>query len=105
MQVLPLGKYHVHHRRRECKVMIRDERRSQQDHVEQVSRITEAVSEASTREEVQEVLNHDDVVNIICGPSEIEIRGLKRELRQEKRNHQTTQRFAFMCIIDSLITL
>ena len=101
-----IGPYgNVHYRLRDFKVRIRDEKRSQEDHVEQVSRVTEAVSGASTRDQVQNVLNNDDVVNIICGPAEIEIRRLKRELRQEKKNHQSTQRFVFTYIIDCVTTV
>ena len=87
------------YRLRDFQVMKRDEQRSQEDHVEQVSRVTEAVSGASTTDQVQDVLNNDDVVNIICGPAESEIRLLKRELRLEKQNHQKTRRFLFVCVL------
>ena len=78
---------------REVGNVVRDRERSEVLHRSKVTRVTEAVSNATTHEEVEGVLYSNDTIDILCDPSETKIRQLERELRNEKLQHQRTRRF------------
>ena len=63
---------------------VRDKQRSEVVYCAKLKRATKAVSKATTQEEMEDVIYSNDVVDILCGPTETKIRRLERELRDEK---------------------
>ena len=75
---------------------VRDKQRSEVLQRAKITKVTQAVSNATTQEQAEGVLYSNDVVDILCGPSETKIRRLEKELREEKLRHQRTQRFVLL---------
>ena len=72
--------------------MVRDKQRSEDTRRVKVTRAANAASNATTTEEIEDVFYSNDVVDILCGPSETKIRQLQKQLRDEKLRHNRTQR-------------
>ena len=72
--------------------VVRDKERSIDLHKQQIERVTQSMSTVVTRKEVKDVINSEDVVNILCGPLETQLRQLELQLRQEKLEHKKTKR-------------
>ena len=72
--------------------VVRDKERSIDLHKQQIERVTQSMSTVVTRKEVKDVINSEDVVNILCGPLETQLRQLEFQLRQEKLEHKKTKR-------------
>ena len=73
--------------------LARDKKRSAEIHQAKVLRATSTVLQASTMQSAADVLKDRDVVDIICGPREAELRKLKKALTAERAAHKRTQRF------------
>ncbi len=70
----------------------KDLQKERQSHSLRLSRAASTVAKASTMQDAESALNNQDVVNIICGPMETEVRKLRRQLKEEQERHKKTKR-------------
>ena len=79
--------------------LVRDKKRSSELHQSKVLRATSTVLQASTMESAADVLKDDNVIDVVCGPLEAELRKLKKALAAERAAHKRTQRlYLFACL-------
>ena len=80
---------------REVKNAAREQKRTTELHALQMKRAETIITEA-TSESAAKVLQHPDVVDIVCGPLQSKLRQLQRQLAEEKALHRQTKRYVYI---------
>ena len=81
----------MNHSAREVENAIREKERTVALHESKRKRAKTMITEATT-ESADKVLHHPDVIDVVCGPLQTQLRELRKQLAEEKSRHRKTQR-------------